>query len=256
MNVNRLALLFLAIGASIAIVACPDAANVDDDGGGTPTPAPQPTPPSTTPTPEPPPASMGVVRQYVPRLSGAEIGDDWSDGKTTRTLQLFSNLDDADRTLQVHDKGYRHGKWTALDRYRFEIPRTRIVTCHHLYSGRSEEPARQEVQHIFTLTGRITNEDRPMTYAEFTLKWDGEPSFSCSEDYLVTTDDDDSWKSAPWEEVTDQVATWHWRAEAVDPTPSPAPRPYLPRQSGAEIGGDWGEDDKTRTLQLFGNLDD
>ena len=143
------------------------------------------------------------------------IGDDWSKGETTRTLQLFSNLDDADRTLQVHDKGYRHGEWTALDQYRFEIPRTRIVTCHHLYSGRSEEPARQEVQHIFTLTGRITNEDRPMTYAELTLKWDGEPSFSCQKDYAPTMDGDDSWKAAPWEEVTDQVATWH-RTGAAD----------------------------------------
>ena len=99
---NRLALLFLAIGASIAIVACPDAANVDDEGGGTPTPAPQPTPPSTTPTPEPPPASMGVVRQYLPRLSGAEIGDDWSKGEETYTLQV-GRLDEAARTLQVHD---------------------------------------------------------------------------------------------------------------------------------------------------------
>lgn len=257
MNVNRLALLFLAIGASIAIVACPDAANVDNEGGGTPTPAPQPTPPSTTPTPEPP-ASMGVVRQYLPRLSGAEIGDDWSMGETARTLVLLSgNLDDAERTLQVHDKGYRHGEWTALDQYRFEIPMTSIVTCHHLYSGRSEEPARQDVRHIFTLTGRITNEDRPMTYAELTLKWDGEPSFSCPEDYAPTTDGDDSWKVAPWEEVTDQVATWHWRAKAVNPTPSPAPRLYLPRQSGATVDGSWNEEGmKTRKLKLDGNLDD
>ena len=185
------------------------------------------------------------------------IGDDWSDGKTTRTLQLFSNLDDADRTLQVHDKGYRHGEWTALDQYRFEIPRTRIITCDHLYSGRSEEPARQEVQHIFTLTGRITDENRPMTYAEFTLKWDGEPSFACSEDYRLTIDGDDSWKAAPWEEVIDQVAAWHWRAEAVDPTPPLAPRPYLPRQSGAVVGNDWEEaTEDTRKLKLYGNLDD
>ena len=60
MNVNRLALLFLAIGASIVIVACPEAANVDGDGDGTPTPAPQPAPapPATTPAPDPP-ANMG-----------------------------------------------------------------------------------------------------------------------------------------------------------------------------------------------------
>lgn len=244
MIVNRIALLFLAIGASIAIVACPDAANVDDDGGGTPTPAPQPTPPSTTPTPEPPPASMGVVRQYLPRVSGAEIGDDWSSGETTRTLVLSGNLDDADRTLQVHDRGHRDGAWADFRSYTFEFT---VGTCLH-----KQRVETYEATDTFTLAAEFKADNRrAVRYAEFTLTYSGNDS-RCRDNYWLTNARD-----APWSNVTNQVKEWHWRAEAANPTPAPAPRPYLPRQSGAAVGNDWEQaGENTRSLKLYGNLDD
>ncbi len=189
---------------------------------------------------------MGVVRQYLPRLSGAEIGDDWSKGEETYTLQV-GRLDEAARTLQVHDLGHRDGQWKDFDPYVFEVSAGR---CYH-----TQKPLEEIATDRFTLTAKFTDDNRrSVRHAEFTLTYSGKDS-RCPEGYVMGSSTEA--RDAPWLNVTNQVKEWHWRAEAANPTPAPAPRPYLPRQSGAAVGNDWEQaGENTRSLKLYGNLDD
>ena len=115
--------------------------------------------------------------------------------------------------MQLHDNGYRAGKWIALGQSAVEIVRYARAEdkCSHVYSGKGMD-ADPYVTHSFTLSGKITNHNSPEYYAEFTLTYGEFSPPRCPDDYNYTGPDDE----APWDDAIAEVRKWHWRAKAAD----------------------------------------